>query len=200
MKFRAVAASALALALAAGLTGCNLISPQRTTMEYAASDGVHASVGDLEVRNALLIVDSDTQDVNEANLVLSVITESDTPATLEVAIDGGSTVSIPVEKTSANKGLVKVGFDEAGAQIVTGKFRSGDTVNVTFRSAGSEATATVPVLGADNPENVLDEYKTLAPSPIQPSDAAEETAAPAPVATENEAPADENAETEEANE
>lgn len=194
MKFRAVAASALALALTAGLTGCNLISPQRTTMKYAASDGVHASVGDLEVRNALLIVDSDTEDVDEANLVLSVVTESDAPATLEVAIDGGSTVSIPVAMTPENKGLVKVGFDDAGAQIVNGKFRSGDTVDVTFSSAGNEAVAKVPVLGADNPENVLDEYETLSPGQVQPTDLPTESATEAPAQTEEEAPAEDTGE------
>ncbi|WP_311478291.1 hypothetical protein [uncultured Gulosibacter sp.] len=182
MKFRAVAASALALALAAGLTGCNLISPQRTTMEYAASDGVHATVGDLEVRNALLIVDSDTKEVTEANLVLSVVTESETPATLEASVAGGSTVSIPVALTPKNKGLVKVGFGDAGAQLVTGKFRSGDTVEVTFSAAGSEATIKVPVLGADNPENVLDEYKTLAPNQVKPTEVPSET--PTPTAAE----------------
>ncbi len=182
MKFRAVAASALALALAAGLTGCNLISPQRTTMEYAASDGVHASVGDLEVRNALLIVDSDTKEVTEANLVLSVVTESETPATLEASVAGGSAVSIPVALTPKNKGLVKVGFGDAGAQLVTGKFRSGDTVEVTFSAAGSEATIKVPVLGADNPENVLDEYKTLAPNQVKPTEVPSET--PTPTAAE----------------
>lgn len=186
MKFRAVAAAALALALGAGLTGCNLISPQRTTMEYAASDGVNAEVGDLQVRNALLVVDTDTEEVTEANLVLAVVTNSTEETKLEVVIDGGSTATIPVKKDAENKGLVAVGFGEAGPEPVTGKFTSGGTVTVTFRSGDAEATTKVPVLGAEDPANVLDEYETLAPG----GGAAGESEAPANTKPAEQTPAE----------
>lgn len=171
MKIRAVAAAALALALGAGLTGCNMISPQRTEMEYAASDGVHADLGSIDVRNALLIVDTDATKNTEANLVLTAVNSTMQAGELTAAVNGGTSVTIPLE---ANKdgGLVKVGFGEAGPQVVTGEFVAGETAEVVFTATYTDAdgaqqtqesTVRVPILGASDPANVLLEYQTLAP-------------------------------------
>ena len=171
MKIRVVAAAALALALGAGLSGCNLISPQRTTTPYAASDGVQVNLNGVNVRNALLIVDSDSETNSEANLVFTAALVGGSDATIDATVNGGGTVSIPLT-TAEGSQLAKVGFGEAGPQIVTGEFRSGDTVDVTFtakftntqgEAVTEEATIKVPILGASDPANVLLEYQTLAP-------------------------------------
>lgn len=53
---RSVGAAALGAALVlGGLTGCTFITPQATTDHYDPSDGIGATVGDLQVRNALLL-------------------------------------------------------------------------------------------------------------------------------------------------
>ncbi|SJM71669.1 hypothetical protein FM112_16635 [Gulosibacter sp. 10] len=168
MKFRAVAAAALAVALGAGLTGCNMISPQRTNMEYDASDGVSASLGSgVSVQNALLITDDEGA---AANLVFSAVnlTTDDVDLAVDVA---GETVSIPLAYTPG-EGLNKIGFGEGGQQLVEGDFVSGTTVEVAFSatytdaegaSQSSEETILVPVLGADDPERVLEEYAHLLP-------------------------------------
>ena len=191
MKIRAVAAAALALALGAGLTGCNMISPQRTTMQYAASDGVHVDLGSVAVRNALLIVDTDTAEATQANLVLTAVNSSTAAAQLTVSFAGDAPhqVELPFEQQS---NVVHVGFGEGGPELVTGAFTSGTTVEATFKATYTdkdgqrqtvETTHLVPVLGADDPANVLVEYQTLAPGAggaTAPTDAA---TAPAPTET-----------------
>lgn len=171
MKIRAVAAAALALALGAGLAGCNMISPQRTTMQYAASDGVHVDLGDVAVRNVLLIVDTDTADATEANLVFTAVNTSSEDAQLTVSFAGDAphVVELPHD---AQSNVVHVGWGEGGVELVTGSFTSGTTVEATFKATYTdrdgqrqtvETTHLVPVLGADDPANVLEEYQTLNP-------------------------------------
>lgn len=171
MKIRAVAAAALALALGAGLTGCNMISPQRTTMEYAASDGVNVDLGDIAVRNALLVVDSDTETASQANLVFTAVNPTDQNAQITVAVAGGAPTQIALPNNPESD-VVKVGFGDTGPQLVTGQFVSGTTVEVKFTATYTDAegaqqtqevTHLVPVLGATDPANVLEEYSTLAP-------------------------------------
>ena len=125
MKIRAVAASALALALAAGLTGCNMISPQRTTMEYAASDGVNVDLGDVHARNVLLLTDGTG---SQANLVFTAVNTSGDDAQINLNIDG-TAVNIPLPYTPGND-VTQVGFGDRGPQLVQGNFTTGTTVDV----------------------------------------------------------------------
>ena len=67
MKVRIVVAAALALGVAFGTAGCNLIQPQATTTPYDASDGVGINVGDLSLRNLMIISDNG----ETGNLLLS---------------------------------------------------------------------------------------------------------------------------------
>lgn len=65
--------SALALALAAmTLTGCTFITPIATQDPYDPSDGVGAELGELALRNILLVANDD----NEATLVMTVVNNS----------------------------------------------------------------------------------------------------------------------------
>jgi len=167
VKIRAVAASALALALAAGLTGCNMFSPQRTTMEYAASDGVNIDLGDVHARNVLLL----TNDAGtEANLVFTAVNTTSEDAQLTLDIEG-TTVNVPLTYTPGQQ-LTDVGFGDQGQQLVQGDFTTGTTVEVTFQASYTdadgarqtvEATHAVPVLGDDDAASVHEEYQTLLP-------------------------------------
>ena len=66
---RSTAAAALGAALVlAGLTGCTFMTPQATTEHYEPSDGINATVGELEVRNALLL----SADGTSASLLVSI--------------------------------------------------------------------------------------------------------------------------------
>ena len=195
MKIRAVAAAALALALGAGLTGCNMISPQRTQMEYAASDGVHVDLGAVAVRNALLIVDTDTAEASQANLVLTAVNGSAADAQLTVSFEGDAPnrITLPHDQQS---NVVQLGFGDAGPELVNGTFTSGTTVEAVFSATytdkdgnqqTAETTHRVPVLGADDPANVLLEYQTLAPGAGAGAGAETPTAEPTPTPTPTDA-------------
>ncbi|KAB1643094.1 hypothetical protein [Gulosibacter chungangensis] len=172
MKIRAVAAAALALAIGVGLTGCNMISPQRTEMQYDASDGVSADLGGVSVQNALLLT---TESVDEANFVFTAVNLTNAEATVTAQV-GASSVEKTIDHTINNR-LVKVGFGESGSEIVSGDFVSGSTFEVTFTSTytddegntqTAEQTVIVPVLGSEIAEGVLGEYATLLPEATEP--------------------------------
>lgn len=172
VKIRAAAAVAAALVLGSGLTACNMISPQRTSMHYDASDGVSATLGTIDVRNALLLVNDDTRAVDTANLVVALVNKSGKPATVTAKV-GSSLVTITAEGGAQAK-LTEVGYGEGGEQLVNGSFQSGSTVPVEFTakytnadgsSATESVTLDVPVLGSSNSANVLREYATLLPTP-----------------------------------
>ncbi|AWB87061.1 hypothetical protein [Mycetocola zhujimingii] len=69
MKARLIASVALAATVVFGTTGCNLVSPQSTTKEYDPSDGVSVNVGDLRLRNLIVLTD----DGIDGNLIVTVV-------------------------------------------------------------------------------------------------------------------------------
>lgn len=184
MKIRAVAAAALALAIGVGLTGCNMISPQRTEMKYDPSDGISADLGGVSVQNALLLT---TESSSDANFVFTAVNVTDEDATVTAKV-GSSTVENSI---TANENVLQVGYGEAGPEIVSGDFVTGTTIEVTFTSEYSDAegnaqtgeqTVLVPILGSEDEGGVLEEYATLLPEAP-----AEETPAPTTEAEPEEA-------------
>lgn len=190
MKTRAVASIAIAVALGFGLTACNYISPQRTTMQYDASDGVSAVVGDLEVRNALFLIDPEKGEgtAEVASLLFAVVNHTGEAAEFTISVGGSNTQTTIV--VPAGETLVPVGYGEGQSIIIEGtEFVGGSTHVVTFTpSEGGSTTVNVPVL-----DGTLAEYSTLLPTvapttipPVEPT----ETDAPAegdeedPAATE----------------
>ena len=66
---RSAAAAILSAALVVvGLTGCTFMTPQATVDHYDPSDGINVTVGELEVRNALLL----SADGTTARLLVSI--------------------------------------------------------------------------------------------------------------------------------
>ena len=80
MKARLAASAALALGLALGASGCSMVTYQATTEHYDASDGVSLNVGELKVRNALVV----SEDGVDGNLVMSVVNTGEDDVTLGV--------------------------------------------------------------------------------------------------------------------
>ena len=58
VKVRVLVAAALAVSVALGTAGCNLIQPQATRIAYDPSDGVSVNVGGLDLRNLMIISDN----------------------------------------------------------------------------------------------------------------------------------------------
>ncbi|AZS37602.1 hypothetical protein CVS47_02242 [Microbacterium lemovicicum] len=156
MKSRLIASVALGAAVLLGSTGCSLISPQATLIQYAPSDGVEVmGTGALKVRNVLVVA-------NEAgtagNLVAAIVNESDEPQTLDIDVDNGTiTDSIRVPANST----VSLGTAEDEPLLLEGiDAQPGSLLPIYFTSGDQGSLAQVPVL-----DNTLEYLRDLAPTP-----------------------------------
>lgn len=180
MKARIAASIVLAVGVAMGTAGCNLIAPQATTYHYDPSDGVSANVGDIAVRNAMIISD----DGELGNLVVTVVNSGTEEIDLEVqyeTADGLAKASI-----TAEPGTTVVG--EHGDEVVQldGLGTIAGSLVKTYFGYGTEeqAEALLPVLTSD-----MESYSTLAPTetpkPSATLPAVTATDVPTPAATLN---------------
>lgn len=172
MKSRLVASAAISALVLLGATGCTFISPQATTIEYSASDGVNVSDADgpLDVRNAFIVAN---EDGSVGNFIGAVVNPTSDKATLTMTVAGLEpiTVTVPAGKT------VSYGADEEPLRIDGLDTQPGATVEIHFQSGDGAGTKTqVPVL-----DGALPYYADLVPSESEPS--------PTPVPTDTAAPA-----------
>ena len=86
MRRRAVASVAVAALVLLGTSACNFVAPQATLNVYDASDGTSTTVGDVKVLNAMLFTTSG----EEANLVASVVNQSDSRVQLTLQYESGA--------------------------------------------------------------------------------------------------------------
>jgi hypothetical protein len=160
VKARLAASAALALGLALGASGCSMLTYQATTERYDASDGVSASVGDLDLRNILVV----SEDGEDGTLVMTVVNTGPDDVTLgvqfgagggdthEIEIESGSTVAFGVddiEGIDVVEPLLLEGIDAEVGGLLPMYFQYGDAEGVEKQ---------VPVLDARLPE-----YADLAP-------------------------------------
>jgi hypothetical protein len=154
VKARLAASAALALGLALGASGCSMLTYQATTEHYDASDGVSANVGDLDLRNVLVV----SEDGVDGNLVMTVVNTGEDDATLGVQFGegGGEVVEVEVE---AGQTLV-LGSDEEDPVLLEGiDAEVGGLLAMYFQYGDVEGIEKlVPVLDARLPE-----YADLAP-------------------------------------
>jgi hypothetical protein len=154
VKARLAASAALALGLAVSASGCSMLTYQATTEHYDASDGVSANVGDLDLRNVLVV----SEDGVDGNLVMTVVNTGDEDATLGVQFGegGGEVVEVEVE---AGQTLV-LGSDEEDPVLLEGiDAEVGGLLPMYFQYGDVEGIEKlVPVLDARLPE-----YADLAP-------------------------------------
>ena len=142
MKSRALASIALGAAVILGTAGCSMISPQATTIHYAAAEGVNvpASAGPITARNVFFVIgEGDT-----ANLVASFSNPTTKDATIVVALAGGETITVDVPAL----GAVNFGVDEQRT-FTNFTVPVGANAEVAFTSGdGQTTTVKVPVLDA----------------------------------------------------
>ncbi|GAA4695493.1 hypothetical protein GCM10025781_11560 [Kocuria gwangalliensis] len=151
------AAAAAALLTA---TGCGYVSPQATADEYAPSDGIQADLGDVKVRNLMILAaDADS----EGRVIGSVVNEGSEPATLSIDADGATAeVEVPANDTVMLETSEPVMVDRAGAG-------PGLMVETELEADGQSSTQSVPVLDHTYPR-----YASLMPggapsTPANPS-------------------------------
>lgn len=138
---------------AMAFTGCSAINQQSTTMVYSASDGVRANMGQLELRNVLIV--SETAG-GPGNIVGTFYNNSDAEITLTVAGGQGAQAEIVV----APGAPTVLGVDTARVELspVTQPPGSIEALEMST-SAGETQTLKVPVLNG-----ALAEYKDMLPT------------------------------------
>lgn len=96
------------------LTGCTFITPIATQDPYDPSDGVGADIGDLALRNILLVAN----DSGEATLVLTAVNNADDD--IEMNIQYGEAGQRVTETLTLDGGrsLTRIGDDPATTVVV----------------------------------------------------------------------------------
>lgn len=146
MISRRLAPLALGAAILLGATGCSMVSPQATTIEYSASDGVNVPAsGPLHVRNAMVIAN---EDGTLGNLIGAIINDTDAAATLNVGVGGRvATVQVPA------RSVVSLGVDADPLFIDALGATPGHNVEIAFQSGdGAGVEVAVPVLDGTLPQ------------------------------------------------
>jgi hypothetical protein len=160
VKARLAASAALALGIALGASGCSMVTYQATTEHYDASDGVSLDVGELDLRNVLVVSD----DGIDGTLVMTIVNNGtdDVELAVQFGEGGGDTQTIDVEAGSE----VVFGVDDVeGTDLVEPMLLEGiDTLPgaylpMFFEYSGAEGVEkAVPVL-----DGRLPEYEHLVP-------------------------------------
>ncbi|MGO4104185.1 hypothetical protein AB4Y63_09560 [Leifsonia sp. YAF41] len=158
MRARIAASVVLAAGILLGTSACNLFAPQATTIHYDASDGVSGNVGDLAIRNAIVISDNGEL----GNLLVTVVNSGKTSQDLKIQYEakGGKKVSQEVE-IPANSSIPIGDPGYPSVQLERIDTIPGALLPMFFQygeETGVELL--VPVL-----TNQLPQYKTLAPTP-----------------------------------
>ncbi|MCI4656638.1 hypothetical protein [Cryobacterium zhongshanensis] len=100
MRARVLLSVLLTAGILLGTSGCNLLAPQSTTKHYDASDGVSGNVGDLQVRNAIVL----STDGKTGSLLVTVVNASDSAHSLSVqytAVTGKVTQQVTLKPQSS---------------------------------------------------------------------------------------------------
>ncbi|SDO28289.1 hypothetical protein SAMN05216368_11430 [Cryobacterium flavum] len=172
MRARIAASVVLAAGILLGTSACGFFAPQATSIQYNASDGVSGDVGEIHVRNALLV----SADGELANLIVSVVNPTDTLQQVLVQYKSSTgTVSqdIPVEANTT----VTFGTDGAPSVVLENMGSQPGSLFPVFFQYGEETgiELLLPVLSGTQGE-----YSTLMPT-LAPTETPTET--PTPTAT-----------------
>jgi hypothetical protein len=116
VRRRFFAPLALAAAVIAGTTGCTLSAEIATMKDYDPSDGVGTDIGDLALRNILLIAN----DRGAANLVMTVVNPSGETVPLNVQFEQGSERTTETLTIPGDPARSRFGDEPSESLIVSG--------------------------------------------------------------------------------
>ncbi|MER1996775.1 MAG: hypothetical protein ABTA24_09810 [Arthrobacter sp.] len=168
----AAAAGVIALSLL-GATGCSAVNDQATTMEYSPSDGIVQDLGDLQLRNVLVVSEGDGE---PGRLMGTVVNDGSDPINFELSIGGSNlTWNLPAGG--------KVVFDDAPQSevlIQTVSVVPGTGIRAEAKDGSETAELNVPVVDGQVPY-YEDYLPTPEPTPASSDEASgEATETPAP--------------------
>ncbi|MFW0155889.1 hypothetical protein ACN08X_07610 [Rothia sp. P6271] len=148
---RAAACTTIALA-ALTTTGCGYIYTQPTTFQYSPSDGVSANVGDIAVRNIMVIAESADAD---GRVLGTILNNGKEDATVTINFPAGAeNITVPAGKEiRLEDESHKLIIDPAGAN--PGLM----LLDVKVSSNGHSEPVNIPVL-----DGTLPEYKPFVPN------------------------------------
>lgn len=159
-----------ALALVIPVSGCaSLLSPHQTAdYHYNAGDGAWGTVGDVEVRGLMLIMDESGE--GPAQLFFTLINKGDSDASVSLDVAGEKTTesveagSTFVQDPNSSASSTKKSIDIDGLNA-----KPGDLADVNVAVGGDEKTIQAQVLSNSLP--YYEEYvPTEAPSESSTSD------------------------------
>ncbi|WP_159501335.1 DNA modification methylase [Microbacterium sp. 18062] len=158
MRTRLIASIAVGAAVVLGTSGCAMLAPQGTTIQYSPADGMNVpdSSGPLQVRNALIVAN---EDGSEGNLVAAIVNASDAAEVLNIEVgEGAGAVALTVRVPAGS--VKSLGDGETRPLLIQGLDTiPGATVSVYFQSGDGEGARTdIPVL-----DGTLDYLAPLVP-------------------------------------
>lgn len=117
MRARRAASVVLAAAVLLSTAGCTFFAPQTTLKPYEPSDGVNTQIGDVYIRNVLLLADHH----GDASLLANVVNESDNGVKVSFQYEG--------ENSDGDKGKVDTSvFANPGKVSSLGGFQDDQVV------------------------------------------------------------------------
>ncbi|MFM9918896.1 hypothetical protein [Lacisediminihabitans sp. H27-G8] len=163
MRARIVATVVVAASLLLSTAGCSFFAPQSTLKKYDPSDGVGVTVGQVKVRNALLL----TKDGQEASFLVNLVNDGQKTVNVLIQYDGTT-----AEGTS---GKVDTRVQLDAGEVKT--FGSSDTRQLIFSGIDSKPGSLFPVFvqyGTETGDQLLvpvldgslSEYSKLLPMPL----------------------------------
>ena len=161
MRARRAASVVLASVVLLSTAGCSFFAPQTTFKAYDPSDGVNAQIGDIYIRNVILL----TKDGSAASLLVNVVNESDNGQSVKFQYEGSNSdgTTGKVDKTVfANPGTAtSVGGHDSDQIILTGINAKPGTLFPVFVQYGDQTgkQLLVPVL-----DGTLKPYDELLPT------------------------------------
>ena len=191
MKMRVAASVAVTALVTGALSGCMFFTPQQTARSYTPSDGVNGHVGDVAIRNVLLLTDEAPSTSQAANMLGVLVNSGDSAktVTLQYATSSGTestTLTVPangllsLRPNPATQTDASVPTAARDVQLQDVDAVPGGLFTIGFAVSGSNPVSlSVPVL-----TGTLEEYASLLPTPTPTPSATTES----PDATESPSP------------
>lgn len=156
-----------------GISACSYIAPQQTTAIYAPSDGAQLNLGDIELRNILIVTSGEPG--QPGRVLGAVFNNANEPVQVTLRGSDGAQTQLTV---SPDQPYYLNETTEA-SMLSTVAERAGSLETVTISHNGSSTPAKgelrVPVL-----DGTLEEYQKFVPSPAAATDAPTPSASPTP--------------------
>jgi hypothetical protein len=154
---RTAASVVVAAGVVLGATGCSFFATQATLIKYEPSDGVSADLGDVAVRNAVVL----SEDGETATLVATVINDGDSAATVNVQYTDADGEKVTSQIRADAESVTPVGYG-AGDPILLENLdvTVGSLIPLYFQFGDDPGDGVLaPVLDGDQ-----EQWSTLVPT------------------------------------